>query len=111
MTSRGNMSLEMEKVINALPTDENVKAGFGGHYQMPVAHLVTDRYNIRCVIQTSGIKLVDADGKQLDGIRSCHWAEGIDKSQYDWQEVTISAKIIYNTTTGKPEYYDATIVE
>lgn len=105
------LTLFQQVIIVGETTDEIVKAGFGGHYQMPVAYLVTDRYNIRCVIQTSGIKLMDADGKQLDGIRSCHWAEGVDKSQYDWQEVTISAKIIYNTTTGKPEYYDATIVE
>lgn len=105
------LTLYQQVIIVGETTDEIVKAGFGGHYQMPVAHLVTDRYNIRCVIQTNGIKLVDAEGKQLDGIRHCQWAEGVDKSQYDWQEVTISAKIIYDTTIREPVYHDATIVE
>ena len=81
------------------------------HLEMPTAYFVTDRYDIRCVIQTSGIKLVDAEGKQLDGIRTCRWAEGVDKSQYNWQEVTISAKIVYDYVTSQWEYYDATIVE
>ena len=81
------------------------------HYQMPTAYFVTDHYEVRCVIQTSGIKLINAEGKQVDGIRTVHWAEGVDNSQYTWQEVTISAKFIYNSTTAKWEYHDATIVE
>ena len=105
------LTLYQQVIIVGETTDEIVKAGFGGHYQMPVAYLVRDRYNIRCVIQTNGIKLVGADGTQLDGIRHCRWAEGVDKSQYDWQEVTISAKIIYDTPIREPIYHDATIVE
>ena len=94
-------------------TTESIEKDSNGmsHYQMPTAYFVTDRFDIRCVVQTAGIKLINAEGKQLDGIRTVHWAEGVDKSQYTWQEVTISAKCIYNSMTAKWEYHDASIVE
>ncbi len=99
--------------ITALDT-ETEQGAFGVQTsvtgEMPTAYFVTDRYEIRCVIQTAGIKLVNAEGKQLDGIRKCQWAEGVDKSQYEWQEVTISAKIVYDSLTFQYEYYDVTIV-
>lgn len=95
------------QTTDTIEKDSNQKS----HYQMPVAYFVTDRFEIRGVVQTAGIILINPEGKQLDGIRTVFWAEGVDKSQYDWQEVKISAKCIYNTLTAKWEYYDATIIE
>lgn len=79
------------------------------HYQMPQAYLAQDRYEIKGVIQTAGIKIYSSKGKLLDGIKSVHWAEGVDKSKYEWKDVVISAKIIYEN--DQPVYYDAYIVE
>ena len=79
------------------------------HYQMPHAYLAKDRYEVKGVVQTAGIKIYSSKGELLDGIKSVHWAEGVDKKKYEWQDVVISAKIIYEN--DQPVYYDAYIVE
>lgn len=81
------------------------------HYVMPTAYFSTDRYEIPCVVQPTGVKLIGPDGTPLNGIRTVYWAEGVDWEQYDGQEVTISAKMIFNYSFAKWEYFDATIVE
>ena len=112
MTEIAALQINQQVTIVGQTADTIEKDSSGTfHCKMPTAYLVTDRYDIRCVVQTAGIKLIGSDGKQVDGIRTVRWAEGVDKSQYTWQEVTISAKCIYNPTTMKWEYFDATIAE
>ncbi len=75
-------------------------------YQMPLAYLVQDRFEVTGTVQGTGVGIIIED---IDGILTIHWAEGIDYKQYAWQQVTISS-ICINENTGL-SFYDATVVE
>lgn len=78
------------------------------YYEMSPAYFVEDYFEVTGVIQTNGIKV-----ENIDAIRGVQWAEGVDKSEYEWKKVTISAKVIDEKINGNyiRKYYDATVVE
>ncbi len=90
-------------------TDAIIKSGFGGHYQMRIAYLVTDRYEFEGVIQTAGIKIYGPDGTLLDGIRHLKWDESVTNKPEFGERVTISAKCAEESNGWV--YYDAILVE
>ena len=78
------------------------------YYEMSPAYFVEDYFEVTGVIQTNGIKV-----ENIDTIRGVQWADGVDKSEYEWKKVTISAKVIDEKINGNyiRKYYDATVVE